>query len=122
MSVPDVRDRRDLERGGDAVAVHTHSAARPSKRHIKIDHGHYGDDIRVIRLRPYGRKPEGLYGARRLQRLRRVSPNRVVPAISRWWGFVVLPDCFTRVLSLACVGRLDDLGEGATSTRPIFPA
>ena len=36
MSVPDVRDRRDLERGGDAVAVHTHSAARPSNVTLKL--------------------------------------------------------------------------------------
>ena len=33
---------------------------------------------------------------------------------------MVLPDCFTRVLGLACVGRSDDLGEGATSTRPVL--
>ena len=36
MSVPDVRERRELERGGDAVAIRARSAARPSNVTLKL--------------------------------------------------------------------------------------
>ena len=36
MSVPDLRDRRDLERRGDAVAVRARRAVRPSNVTLKL--------------------------------------------------------------------------------------